>query len=63
MVCYKSGSIITCIIAHSMIDALSLFGADNKIVDWIYVGTSIIVAIVYSIYLGRLKTPEADKKC
>ncbi len=55
MVCYKSGSIIPCIIAHSMIDALSLFGADNEIVDWIYVGMTIVVAIVYCIYLGSLK--------
>lgn len=62
MVCYKSGSIIPCIIAHSMIDALSLFGADNEIVDWIYVVTTIIVAIVYSIYLGRLKSPDSDKE-
>ena len=58
MVCYKSGSIIPCIIAHSMIDALSLLGADNEIVDWIYIGATIVVAIVYSIYLGRLKSPE-----
>lgn len=62
MVCYKSGSIIPCIIAHSMIDALSLFGADNEIVDWIYIVTTIIVAIVYSIYLGRLKSPDSDKE-
>lgn len=54
MVCFKSGSIIPCIIAHSMIDALSLFGADNKLVDWIYIGVTIVVAIVYCIYLGRL---------
>lgn len=45
-----------------MIDALSLFGADNEIVDWIYVVTTIIVAIVYSIYLGRLKSPDSDKE-
>ena len=55
MVCYKSGSIIPCIIAHSMIDVLSVVGADNEIVDWIYVVTTIIAAIVYSIYLGRLR--------
>ena len=59
MVCYKSGSIIPCIIAHSMIDALSLFGADNALIDWIYVGTTIVVAIIYCIYLGRLKAQAA----
>ena len=45
-----------------MIDALSLFGSDNEIVDWIYVAMTIIVAIVYSIYLGRLKSPKSDNE-
>ena len=62
MVCYKSGSIIPCIIAHSMIDALSVVGGENEIVDWIYVVTTIIVAIVYSIYLGRLTSPDSNKE-
>ena len=64
MVCYKSGSIIPCIIAHSMIDVLSLFGTDNEIADWIYVAATILVAIVYSIYLGRLKLQDSKiEKC
>ena len=62
MVCYKGGSIIPCIIAHAMIDVLSLLGADNEIFDWIYIVTTIIVAIVYSIYLGRLTSPESNKE-
>ena len=62
MVCYKSGSIIPCIIAHSMIDALSVVGGENEIVDWIYVVTTIIVAIVYSIYLGRHISPDSNKE-
>ena len=52
---YKSGSIFPCIIAHSMIDAFSMFGADNAFVDQIYVGVTIVVAIVYCIYLGKIK--------
>lgn len=56
MVCYKSGSIIPCIIAHSMIDVLSLFGADNKVVDWVYIGATIIITILYCIYLSKLET-------
>ncbi|MCR5734241.1 MAG: CPBP family intramembrane metalloprotease [Lachnospiraceae bacterium] len=59
MVCYKSGSIIPCIIAHSMIDALSLFGADNRVADWVYIGLTILVAVVYCIYLGRLESPKS----
>ena len=61
MVCFRSGSIIPCIIAHSLVDALSLFGADNEIVDWIYVFTTIIVAIFYCIYLGRLHSSKSEE--
>ena len=61
MVFYKSGSLLPCIIAHSMIDAFSMFGADNAVVDQIYVVTTIVVAIVYCIYLGRIKE-DAIKK-
>ena len=58
MVCYKSGSIIPCIAAHSVIDVLSLLGADNELVDWIYMGMTIVVAIVYCIHLSRLHSAE-----
>ena len=60
MVCYKSGSIIPCIIAHSLIDVLSLFSADNELFDWIYVGATIVTAIAYCIYLSRLPLPQSE---
>lgn len=60
MVCYKSGSIIPCIIAHSMIDVLSLFGADNELIDWVYIGATIVVAIVYCTWLGRMKNEKLE---
>ena len=56
MVFYKSGSLIPCIIAHAMVDVFSLYGADNELVDWIYIGATIVVAVIYCIYLARLKT-------
>ena len=59
MVCYKGGSIIPCIIAHSLIDVLSLFGADNELIDWIYIGATIVVAIAYCLYLSRIHSPES----
>ena len=62
MVCYKSGSIIPCILAHSIIDVLSLFGAENKLVAGIYTGATIITAIFYGIYLGRLPSPKSEGK-
>lgn len=55
MVFYKSGSLIPCIIAHAMIDVFSLFGADSKLTDSIYIGATVVVAIVYCVYLGRIK--------
>ena len=38
-----------------MIDAFSMFGADNALVDQVYVVITIVVAIVYCIYLGKIK--------
>ena len=60
MVCYKSGSMIPCIIAHSMIDVLSLLGADHELADWIYIGLTIAVAIVYCAYLAKIKSGEPE---
>ena len=61
MVFYKSGSLLPCIIAHSMIDAFSMFGADNAVVDQIYVVTTIVVAIIYCLFLGRKKEDVIEK--
>ncbi len=62
MVFYKSGSLIPCIIAHALTDVFSLYGADNELADWIYIGVTIVTAIGYCIYLSRLYTPEAETK-
>ena len=56
---FTGGSIIPCIIAHSLIDVLSLFGADNELIDWIYIGATIVVAIAYCLYLSRIHSPES----
>lgn len=55
MVFYKSGSLLPGIIAHAMIDVFSLFGTDNALADQIYVGATIVTAIVYCGYLAKLK--------
>ena len=60
MAFYKSGSLIPCIIAHAMVDVFSLYGADNELADWICIGVTIAVAVIYCIYLGRLKS-AADR--
>ena len=62
MVFYKSGSLIPCIIAHAMIDVFSLYGADSARGDWIYIGVTIVVAIIYCIYLSKLKTNSIEEQ-
>ena len=54
MVYYKSGKLLPCIIAHSLIDAFSTVAADSHMGDMIYVWTTIIVSAVYCIYLWKL---------
>lgn len=58
LVFYKSGNLWPCIIAHAMIDAFSLYGADSKNGDYIYIAATVIVAIIYCVYLNGLKTKE-----
>ena len=60
MVFWKSGSLIPCIIAHAMIDVFSVFGAENRLVDQIYILATAIVGIVYCIYLSRIKEADAE---
>ena len=60
MVFYKCKSLIPCIIAHAMIDVFSLFGAENRLVDQIYILATIIVGIVYCIYLSRINEAVAE---
>ena len=59
MVFYKSGSLIPCIIAHGLVDALSKFAAENIVAEWVYMTATIVTAIAYCIYLGRL-APAAN---
>lgn len=60
MVFYKSGSLLPCIAAHSLIDVFSKFSVDSPTADWINVIVTIILAIAYSIYLCRLKNHAAS---
>ena len=62
MAFYKSGSLIPCIIAHAMIDALSLYGADSNFGDGFYIGATIATAIIYCIYLSRLQSTKMNNK-
>ena len=54
MVYYKGGSLWPVIIAHSLIDMLSVFAVDNPLADRIYIITTVVLAIGYSVYLYRM---------
>lgn len=55
---YKSGCLWVNIIVHGIVDVLSKFSAaeSNIVMTYIYVGTTILIAIVYSVYLSRKPT-------
>ena len=66
MVFYKSGSLIPCIIAHGLVDAFSKFSLDrgegNATYEWIYMTATIVVAIIYCLYLIKLPDRETNAK-
>lgn len=55
VVFYKSGSLLMCIIAHSLNNAFSKFNAENgnMTLIYIYMGATIVVAVIYCLYLSR----------
>ena len=57
MAYYKCGSLLPLIVAHSVIDVLSVFAVDNVVADSLYIGVAIVTAALYCWYLARLKTP------
>ena len=57
MVFYKCKSLLPVILAHGLVDVFSKFSAGDLTSEWIYMGATIVVAIVYCIYLAK----AADK--
>ena len=57
MVYYKCGSLLPLIVAHSVIDVLSVFAVDNVVADSLYIGVTIVTAALYCWSLARLTTP------
>ena len=54
----KSGSLLACILIHGIIDAASVFSRDNVVGDTVFMIATIVVAIVYCLYLSKQPTPE-----
>ena len=55
----KGGSLLACILIHGIIDAASVFSRDNVVGDTVFMIATIVVAIVYCLYLSKQPTPQA----
>ena len=64
MVYYKGGSLLPCILAHSIIDVTSVFAADegSQRLNLILHVVTIVLAVAYCLYLARrVETPEVNR--
>ena len=59
---YKSGSLLVCIAVHSLVDAFSVFAGENITMEWVYFGATILIAVIYCLYLSR-KPAALTKSC
>ena len=56
MVYYKCDSLLPLILAHSLIDVLSVFAVDNAVADMLFIGVTLTIAVLYCGYLSRLES-------
>ena len=63
MAFYRSGSLLPCIVVHGVVNSLSKFADDSGSIamEWVYMGATIVVAIIYCTYLSRVKTVFGDE--
>ena len=57
----KGGSLPPCIAIHGLIDAFSVFARDNAAADWAYIIATVVIAVVYCLYLKKQPTPEPER--
>ena len=60
---YRSGSLLPCILAHSLTDVFSLFASDqaSSALNWIAHVVTFVLAVAYCLYLAkRVETPPAS---
>ncbi len=50
---FKSGSLVPCIITHSVMNALSIFKSDNRILFYITSAFLIIAPVIYLMYINK----------
>lgn len=63
MAYYKSGSLLPCILAHSLTDVFAMFASQNAspVLNWVAHAVIIILAIAYCLYLKRVETPPINR--
>ena len=57
----KGGSLLPCIAIHGLIDAFSVFARDNAAADWTYIIATVVIAVIYCLYLKKQPTPEPER--
>lgn len=57
---YKSKSLIPCIVAHALVNSLSIFNVENKVSLYIAPVFLIIVPIAYAIYINKTVKENAQ---
>ncbi len=57
----KGGSLLPCIAIHGLIDAFSVFTRDNAAADWAYIIATVVIAVIYCLYLKKQPTPEPER--
>ena len=53
MIFYKSKSLIPCIIAHVVINSLSIFRGENEVLSYITAAFLIVASFVYAMYIKK----------
>jgi membrane protease YdiL (CAAX protease family) len=63
MAFYKGGSLLPCILSHSLTDVFAVFAkADaSPVLNWIAHGVIFVLAVAYCLYLTRVETPEVNR--
>lgn len=64
MTFYKGGSLIPCILSHSLFDIFSQFAAEDAspLLNWVGHGVMIVLTVLYCLYLAkRVETPPVNR--
>lgn len=58
LVYYKGGSLLPCIVAHSLIDVFSVVSGELGTLYWVFLAIRLALALAYCVHLWHVKTPD-----